>query len=267
MTATNPFHRVPERFRAFVYGGLTALAILLLLILWLVVGRDEFGELPDFGAIEDVAEMKSAFYAYLTPMVIHHNNTIREQRTRLEALQQQLTEGTPLSGGDRRWLSKLAAQYELQWNDEEPLEPLLQGLFLRVDTIPIELALVQAAKESGWGRSRFAIEANNLFGQWCYVEGCGLVPANRPVGANHEVEEFRSVSEAMRRYMNNLNTHASYREFRHLRQQLREDEKALSGLALIDGLILYSERREDYVDDIRTMIRQYRRMQTQESTS
>jgi len=244
---------------------ITGLLAVLLLWLWLGVGRDEFGEMPDFAAMEeDVAEMKSAFYAYLTPMVIHHNNAIREQRTRLEALQQNLIQGASLSRDDKRWLNTLADQYELGSDEERTPETLLQGLLLRVDTVPLELALVQAAKESGWGRSRFAVEANNLFGQWCYVEGCGVVPSNRPAGANHEVEEFRSVSEAMRRYMNNLNTHESYSDFRRLRQQLRESGKPPTGMALADGLTLYSERREAYVEDIRGMMQQYRRAQAKD---
>ncbi|MEQ8515182.1 MAG: glucosaminidase domain-containing protein [Chromatocurvus sp.] len=266
MTVPDPFRRIPAQFRPFAYW-LTALFLLLLLWLWMTYQRDEFGAMPDFAAIENVAEMKSAFYGYLTPMVVHYNDTIRERRARLEALNQQVAEGEALSGSDRRWLRKRATQYELEWDDDAALAPLLQELLLRVDTIPVELALAQAAKESGWGRSRFAVEANNLFGQWCYVEGCGVIPANRPAGATHEVEEFRSVSEAMRRYINNLNTHESYEEFRRLRRQLREDGKPLTGMALASGLILYSERREDYVDDIRAMIQQYRRIQAEESPS
>lgn len=261
MTVANPFQRVPERFRTTAYV-LTGLLAVLFLWLWLGVERDEFGELPDFAAMEEnVAEMKSAFYAYLTPIVIHHNNAIREQRTRLEAIEQKVSQAASLSGGDQRWLNTLAEQYELASGEERTPEELLEGLLLRVDTVPLELALVQAAKESGWGRSRFAVEANNLFGQWCYVEGCGVVPSNRPAGATHEVEEFRSVSEAMRRYMNNLNTHESYGDFRRLRQQLRESGKPLTGMALANGLTLYSERREAYVEDIRGMMQQYRRAQ------
>lgn len=266
MTLSNPYHRIPQRFRPLAYW-LSLLLVLFLLWQWLVAERPDFGDLPDFAAIEDVGEMKAAFYAYLTPMVIHYNNTIREQRARLELLQQQSADGIPLARSDRRWLRRVATQYELEWEDGTPSDAVMQELLMRVDTVPVELALVQAAKESGWGRSRFAVEANNLFGQWCYTEGCGIVPSNRPAGAQHEVEEFRSVSEAMRRYMNNLNTHDSYSEFRQLRHTLREAEKPLSGMALADGLSLYSERREDYVNDIRVMIEHYLRLQADESNS
>ncbi len=266
MTITNPFQRIPERFRTTAYA-LTALLAVLLLWLWIGAERDRFGDLPDFAAMEeDVATMKAAFYAYLTPMVIHHNDSIRDQRARLKDVQQKISSETPLSGADRRWLNTLAEQYELESDQEMMPQTLVQTLLLRVDTVPLELALVQAAKESGWGRSRFAVEANNLFGQWCYVEGCGMVPSNRAAGANHEIEVFSSVSEAMRRYMNNLNTHDSYSDFRRLRQQLRESGKPLTGMALVNGLILYSERREAYVEDIRGMLQQYRRIQAQAST-
>lgn len=266
MTVANPFQRIPERFRTVAYV-LTGLLAVLLLWLWLGAERDRFGDLPDFAAMEeDVPAMKAAFYAYLTPMVIHHNNAIREKRERLEEVQQKIAQGSSLSGTDRRWLARLAEQYELESDEDTTPQALLKTLLRRVDTVPLELALVQAAKESGWGRSRFAVEANNLFGQWCYVEGCGIVPSNRPADATHEVEVFSSVSEAMRRYMNNLNTHESYSDFRRLRQQRRESGKPLTGMALVDGLTLYSERREAYVEDIRGMMQQYRRMQAQAST-
>lgn len=266
MTVANPFQRIPERFRTVAYV-LTGLLAALLLWLWLGAERDRFGDLPDFAAMEeDVPAMKAAFYAYLTPMVIHHNNAIREKRERLEEVQQKIAQGSSLSGTDRRWLARLAEQYELESDEDTTPQALLKSLLRRVDTVPLELALVQAAKESGWGRSRFAVEANNLFGQWCYVEGCGIVPSNRPADATHEVEVFSSVSEAMRRYMNNLNTHESYSDFRRLRQQRRESGKPLTGMALVDGLTLYSERREAYVEDIRGMMQQYRRMQAQAST-
>lgn len=93
-----------------------------------------------------------------------------------------------------------------------------------------------------------------------------MVPSNRPAGTTHEVEVFSSVSEAMRRYMNNLNTHESYSDFRRLRQQLRESGKPLTGMALVNGLTLYSERRDAYVEDIRSMMQQYRRIQARAST-
>ncbi|HAN29483.1 MAG TPA: Bax protein [Haliea salexigens] len=237
---------------------------LLLVLQWRSLERDEFGELPDFAAIDHVPSMKRAFFRYMTPIIEHHNDVIRAQRARLKALQQA---GPPdeLPDDEARWLRQLSVRYELPWQADTPPEGLLAALLLRVDTIPLPLALAQAAKESGWGRSRFAVEGNNLFGQWCYTEGCGIVPANRSTGARHELEVFPSVSEAMRRYMNNLNTHERYREFRALRARLRREDEPMAGLKLARALIYYSERREAYVKEIRSMIRQFRRMLAESS--
>ena len=117
------------------------------------------------------------------------------------------------------------------------------------------LALVQAATESGWGRSRFALEGNNLFGHWCYEPGCGLVPARRNQGAAHEVAAFDSISESVSRYLHNLNTHAAYAPLRAIRARLRQQDEPPTAMALADGLVLYSERRDEYVDEIKSVIR------------
>ncbi|KGE03047.1 hypothetical protein HRUBRA_02364 [Pseudohaliea rubra DSM 19751] len=129
-----------------------------------------------------------------------------------------------------------------------------------MDVIPPGLALAQAAKESGWGRSRFAVEGNNLFGQWCFDPGCGIVPARRPEGSRHEVAAFDSVDEAIRRYMNNLNTHERYAPFRERRAALRARDTVLTGPALVAGLLGYSERGEVYLDELRAMMRQNREL-------
>ena len=51
----------------------------------------------------------------------------------------------------------------------------LDKLKRRVDIVPPSLALAQAAEESGWGTSRFAIKGNSLFGQWDF-SGKGIKP-------------------------------------------------------------------------------------------
>ncbi len=260
MPLSNPFTRVPGKFRPLAY---IAAAVSLLALVWILslALRPEFPPLPDFAAIEDVGEMKRAFYGYMTPIVQHQNSEIRTQRARLLELDRAYRDEATLSRRDRRWLNDLALEYEIDAPGEVEAETLLNTLKLRVDIIPLELALTQAAKESGWGRSRFAVEANNLFGQWCYDPGCGIVPANRAAGASHEVREFRSVSEAVRRYMNNLNSHERYLEFRLLRQKLRREDAPVTGLALADGLLYYSQRREVYVQRLKSMIRQYRELE------
>jgi Bax protein len=163
----------------------------------------------------------------------------------------------PLPLMDRYWMRRLAAEYDLEWPGTSR-EETLAVLERRVDIVPEALALVQAAKESGWGRSRFARLGNNLFGHWCYVRGCGLVPARRNTDASHEVAAFESVRQSVRRYLNNLNTHDSYLPLRRIRAAEREAGLRPRALTLADGLIRYSERRQAYVDEIKQIIRSNR---------
>ncbi len=256
----------PSRHRLYIAVAVVLL-VLLVFFRWHSAERTDFGELPDFAGIEDVAAMKKAFYEYLTPIITHHNNSIRINRARLKALQKQGLVPGDLPQDEQRWLRELSARYELPWQTNTPPADLLRELLLRVDTIPLPLVLAQAAKESGWGRSRFAVEGNNLFGQWCYVEGCGIVPANRAAGAIHEAEAFSSVSESTRRYMNNLNTHERYREFRVLRAKIRKEGEPMTGMTLAKALLYYSERREEYVKEVRAMIRQFLRMPGRETST
>lgn len=230
------------------------LSLLAALGLMLSAGGCGRGGLPDLAAIDDVGEMKQTFYDYLVPIVEVQNQRILEQRARLEGFRETLVEEGELHWWQRYQLGSLADEYELEWEDQSVTE-VLDALWLRVDIIPVDLALAQAAKESGWGRSRFAVEINNLFGQWCYVEGCGVVPAKRPRGAKHEVEAYSSVSESIRRYMNNLNTHERYAPLRTLRARLRREGAAVTGPRLAPGLLGYSERGAVYIDEILAMMR------------
>jgi Bax protein len=238
------------------------LCALILLLWW--PGRErsqQFGPPPDFSSIGDVTAMKAAFYDYLTPIIHHHNANALRQRHRLQDVDARLAAGDGIDSFNRRWLRELAVEYEIDWQDEPEVE-LVKRLLRRVDIVPLELALVQAAKESGWGRSRFAVSANNYFGQWCYDPGCGIVPANRRAGGKHEVQRFESVSEAIRRYMNNLNSHERYAALRGIRAKLRASGKAVTGMALAEGLTFYSERRQDYVSEVQAMIRRYLKYQS-----
>ncbi|MDX1626214.1 MAG: glucosaminidase domain-containing protein [Wenzhouxiangellaceae bacterium] len=210
--------------------------------------------LPDFAAYEVVDERKEAFFSYLAPLVQRENERVRAQRTRLLAIERDLLADGRIGWADRRWLRALAAEYEVEYDRDAPGEAVAM-LEPRVDTVPVALALVQAAAESAWGRSRFAREGNNLFGQWCYVEGCGIVPNRRGEGRIHEVAAFESPAESVARYINNLNTHPAYAPLRAIRASLREAGQRPRALALADGLIRYSERREDYVEEVKAVIR------------
>jgi len=241
----------PELTKSRFIVGASALAILLAVV-WLAWPKP--AALPDFAAIEPVPERKQAFFGFLAPIVHDANQAILDERARLLDIARDAEEGSSPGWSDRRWLARMSEKYEVSWDPDEPLAQL-DALRRRIDIVPLPLALVQAATESGWGRSRFAVEANNLFGHWCYVPGCGLVPANRNAGARHEVAAFDSVDEAVRRYLWNLNTHEAYQPVRDIRAELRQSDQPLTALALADGLTRYSERREAYVEEIKTVIR------------
>jgi Bax protein len=120
--------------------------------------------------------------------------------------------------------------------------------------IPASLALAQAANESAWGTSRFAQDGNNFFGQWCYSDGCGIIPSRRRQGDIHEVRRFDTVKDSVQAYIHNLNTFPSYQMLRRIRQQLRQQNRNLDGASLADGLESYSERGLDYIEELQTMI-------------
>jgi Bax protein len=216
-----------------------------------------FGDLPDFSLYSNVDQLKGAFFSYIRPMVEYNNQIILQQRRALISIQEKFSDWESLASVEKEFILALAVEYKLGWEQKGAAETL-NGLIRRVDQIPPALALVQAAKESGWGRSRFAIEANNLFGQWCYSMGCGLIPARRQEGATNEVQKFGSVAAAIYSYMNNLNTHSSYEELRSIRAEQQKNDGPVTAEALAEGLVYYSQRREAYVEEIRTMLIQYR---------
>ena len=131
--------------------------------------------LPDFSQHTDVRAKKQAFFDYLQPIVAANNQRVLDDRARLRTLAD--TSDEALSGSDRRFLQQLVNRYEV--DAAASSEAQRAELLVRLDTVPMSLALSQAAMESAWGTSRFAREGNNLFGQWCYKAGCGIVPKRR----------------------------------------------------------------------------------------
>lgn len=208
--------------------------------------------MPDFAAIDDVDTRKQRFFAYLRPVVEAANAEIRHQRERLLAIAARYRAAGRLPGRDRRWLRAMAERYDIS---ADTIGDWIDALRPRMDIVPPSLALAQAAIESGWGRSRFARAGNNLFGEWCYREGCGFVPSARPQGATYEVRAFASVGMAVRGYLHNLNTHRAYRELRERRARLRAEGESPRGLALAAHLGRYSERGQAYVEQVRGVIR------------
>jgi len=212
--------------------------------------------LPDFAALEVTAK-KQRFFEYLRPHIEAANADIRSDRARLQAIAEDLEQHEP-NWLDRWFLRDLAAAYDLELQADPDYHALVEKLLLRVDIMPAALMLIQAAKESAWGTSKFAVMGNNLFGQQCFEQGCGYVPTARERGRRHEVARFDSVEHAVRAYLHNVNTHPRYAAMRKIRAQLRSASDAITGTRLADGLLAYSERREAYVREVKDMIRQNR---------
>lgn len=214
----------------------------------------EIPELPDFSAYEDVNEKKQRFFDYLLPVIEHRNAWAREAREFLRLVQERMAEGTPLTDEEREIVAELGERYRVDVG-ETVESGEIDKLLRRADEIPPSLVLAQAAAESAWGTSRFARMANNLFGQWCFTEGCGLVPQRRPSGASHEVKRFDSVLAAVDGYYRNLNSHPAYEEVRERRARARAEGRVPEGVDLAAGLEHYSERGQHYIDEIRSIIR------------
>lgn len=210
--------------------------------------------LPDFASIEQTPERKKAFVDLLLPMIEQKNNYILKNRNSLFKMKQHIAEGKPLTEKQEAKLEQLRERYHVTHETYPETARAIEILLLRADIIPTSMVLAQAAIESGWGTSRFAVEAHNLFGQWCYKPGCGLVPERRPANATHEVQRFESVEASVDAYYRNINTHNAYREFRQLRANQRLEEGQLTGTDLIEGLGRYSGRGPVYINELRTVI-------------
>jgi len=198
-----------------------------------------------------VARKKALFLRVLLPVVLAENQHIRQQRAWLQRL---LLDGLPaVDSLAWRQLQRLAADYRVNGDLNEPVWQ--QQLLQRIDEVPVALVLAQAANESGWGTSRFVQQANNLFGHWTWQADQGLVPLQRDVGKKHRVRVFPTLRSSVQAYLYNLNTGRAYKRLRQLRAILRDNDQPLDGQHLAAGLIHYSERGVDYVDEIRVLIR------------
>ena len=227
-----------------------------------LLGMSASVTVPRYGVLPDlrdraVEERKTIFFELLLPAIVDKNAAVLEQRETIDEVTRRYAGRPYLAAYDRALIEPIATQYRLvDWRDDP--ERSLVELARRVDTIPIDLALVQAAKESGWGQSRFAREANNLFGEWCYEAGCGLVPSARRSGERHEVELFRDVGASVASYIDNLNSHQSYDGLRRRRAAMRASGEVPAGEHLVGWLSRYSERRGAYVTEVRGMLRSNR---------
>ena len=194
--------------------------------------------------IENSKKRKELFIQIILPLILQENNNIKLDRKRLFSIINK-SNNTDL---EKKWLLKKYKQYGVPSKD-------LSVLKIRMDEIPVSLALAQAAKETGWGTSRFAQEGNALFGQWTW-SGEGLKPKEADKDKGHKVMKFNVLQASVRAYQRNINTHSSYQEFRLARAQLRDKGLPLDSLTLSEYLNEYAETGEKYVEVLQKIIKQ-----------
>ncbi|GAC14764.1 glucosaminidase domain-containing protein [Aliiglaciecola lipolytica] len=210
-------------------------------------------EMPNFAEIESIVDRKKAFFDYLLPAINHHNKVILQKREFLNEIRDVINQDQPFSSLQQKRLDALIEEYRI--DPDEDLVAMIARLMRRVDIIPVELVLMQAANESAWGTSRFAQKGYNFFGLWCFKKGCGFVPKRRNDDAAHEVAKFRSLDHAVGTYFRNINRHYAYAELRQIRLNLRNSDSKITAEKLAKGLKSYSERGEDYIEELISMIR------------
>ena len=206
-----------------------------------------------------VPDKKEVFYRFLLPLVLHANRMVLDRRERLASLRGQLEAGETLADVDREWLlgagDVLRVKLPAERAGNDALIAVVDELLYKLDVLPPGLVLGQAAYESGYGTSRFAVEGNALFGQWTYG-GEGMVPGQQRASlGDHRIAKFDWPFDSVRGYYINISGHPAYEPLRRIRAELRASGEALTSLKLADGLIRYSERGQKYVDTLKGIIR------------
>ena len=194
--------------------------------------------------IENTKKRKNLFIQIILPLIIEENNRIKLNRKKLFSILNK----NHNSNAEKQWLNEKFKQYGVLNKD-------LSTLKIRMDTVPVSLAIAKAAKETGWGTSRFALEGNALFGQWTW-SGEGIRPAEADNNATHKVMKFKILKSSVRAYQRNLNTHSGYTEFRMARAELRDNGRNLDGLILATYLNKYAQTGTEYVKIIKQIIKQ-----------
>ena len=194
--------------------------------------------------IENTKKRKEFFIQIVLPLIIQENNNIKLDRKTLFSIINKSNN----SNSEKKWLVRKYKQYGVKSND-------LSTLKIRMDEIPVSLAIAQAAKETGWGTSRFAQEGNALFGQWTW-SGEGLRPKEAKEGQEHKVMKFNILQASVRAYQRNLNTHSTYKDFRKARAKLRDSNKKLDSIELSKYLNKYAETGNQYVEVLQKIIKQ-----------
>ena len=195
-------------------------------------------------SIENVKKRKNLFIQIVLPLIIEENTKIKIDRKKLFVILNKNSN----SKSDIEWLKKKFKQYGVAKND-------LTTLKIRMDEIPVSLAIAQAAKETGWGTSRFAQKGNALFGQWTW-SGNGIKPAAADSESTHKVASFKVLKASVKAYQRNINTHSSYKKFRKERAIQRDNFGKLNSLELVKYLDKYAETGIEYTKILSKIIKQ-----------
>ena len=198
----------------------------------------------DLKKLKSTQKKKDTFIKIVMPLILDENNKIFENRKKLFKILSKQNN----SRGERVWLKRRFEDYGIKNEDVTELK-------IRMDVIPVSIAIAQAAKESGWGTSRFALEGNAMFGQWTWGKK-GISPLKREKNKDHKILKFPILRSSVQAYKNNLNTHKGYREFREKRAELRRKNKKISGVVLVQYLHNYAATGSEYTKILKKIIEQ-----------
>ena len=206
-----------------------------------------FTQFPkDLDELQSTRLKKETFIKIVLPLIVAENERILADRKKLK----RITKKKSTTDLEKQWLRQKLLEYKVKKGN-------MDELLKRMDIIPTSIALAQAAKESGWGTSRFALEGNAIFGQWTW-SGNGIAPLDRESNKNHKILKFPILRASVKAYQNNLNTHKSYVSFRNKRSGMREKNKDISGLELTETLKNYAQTGSEYIKILNQIIRQNR---------
>jgi Bax protein len=206
-----------------------------------------FTQFPkDLNELSNSRLKKETFIKIVLPLIVAENEKIIADREKLK-----IVAGKKFTTEqEKQWLRQKLLEYKVKKGN-------MKELMIRMDIIPTSIALAQAAKESGWGTSRFALEGNAIFGQWTW-SGQGIAPLDRASNKKHKILKFPILRASVKAYQNNLNTHKSYSNFRDKRLTMREKNKKISGLELTETLKNYAQTGSEYTKILIQIIKQNR---------
>src|SRR6056300_1901483 len=128
----------------------------------------------------------------------------------------------------------------------------------RTERVPMEMIVAQAALESGWGTSRFAREGNNLFGIRTYDKDVPhMLLEGRTKWKGWGVRVFPTKCQSVKFFVELLNKHHAYEEFRDTRRNMILWDQPLDPKKLIKTLTSYSTT-VDYSDRVLYIIKSIR---------